>query len=312
MTAEGPRVVFGLPAYNRPDTLARALESLLDQTYGNLAVVIVDDCPTAAVEAIVRAYSAEDRRITYEPNPTRLGMIHNWRRAFLRSRELYPHAEYFAWASDHDVWHPRWLEVLVPMLDENPRRVLAYPRSVRMYPRERRRMPAAFETAGVRDREERLRRTTQAAAAGNCIYGLFRARALADAGVFRPVLMPDLEILVRLALVGEFAYAPEMLWYREIAEGFSLRRQRRMLFADRIPLHAYLPPNVQHFGMLLWDVAVRGRGRRMFSRRTGLRYALLQLWYSTRRELSRHDAGWRTLVRGTPLGRWLLPLPARE
>ncbi len=282
-----PRVVFGLAAYNRPDTLARALESLLDQTFGDFAIVIVDDAPSPAVEAIVRTYSAADSRIVYEPNPTRLGMIGNWRHAFQRSRDLFPGADYFAWVSDHDVWHPRWLEVLVPILDDNPRTVLAYPQTVRVYPRERRRMPPPFETAGIPDRRERVRRTALAAAAGNCVYGLFRARALEEAGVFRPVLMPDLEILVRLALIGEFAYAPEMLWYREVAGGFSLPRQRRMLFAGRVPPYAYLPPNVQHFGLLLWDLAVRRHGAGAVSRWTGLKLAVLQLRISTRRELSR-------------------------
>ncbi len=282
-----PRVVLGLAAYNRPDTLARALESLLDQTFGDFAIVIVDDAPSPAIEAIVRTYSSVDHRIVYEVNATRLGMIGNWRRTFQRGRELFPGADYFAWVSDHDVWHPRWLEVLVSILDQNPRSVLAYPQTVRVYPRERRRMPVPFETAGVRDPGERLRRTALAAAAGNCVYGLFRTRALADAGVFRPVLMPDLEILVRLALIGEFTCAPEMLWYREVAGGFSLPRQRRMLFAGRVPPYAYLPPNVQHFGLLLWDLAVRRRGGAAISRWTGLKLAALQLRLSTRRELSR-------------------------
>ena len=42
-----PTVVLGMPVYNRPDTLARALESLLSQTYRDFAVVIVDDAPAS-------------------------------------------------------------------------------------------------------------------------------------------------------------------------------------------------------------------------------------------------------------------------
>lgn len=310
---QAARAVFGLPAYNRPDTLGRALESLLAQTYRHFAIVIVDDYPSEAVQEIARRYAALDGRVVYEPNPVRLGMVQNWRAAFLRSRELFPGAEYFAWVSDHDVWHPRWLEVLVPLLDANQRIVLAYPRSARVYPRGRRRMPAPFDTVGIDDPGERLRRTTAAAAAGNCVYGLFRAAALAEAGVFRPVLMPDLEILVRLSLLGEFACAPELLWYREIApgtSGFSPARQRRMLFTGRAPLHAYLPPNLQHFGALMWDLVVRGDGP--VDRYTGLRYAGQQLWLSSLRELSRQDTWWRSVVRLSSLGRRVLPVRASE
>jgi hypothetical protein len=68
-----------------------------------------------------------------------------------------------------------------------------------------------------------------------------------------------------------------------------------MLFPERIPVHAYLPPNVQHFGPLFMDLVVRRRSGTAIGRWTGLRYALQQLWYSTRRELSRQDARWRLL-----------------
>ena len=40
-------------------------------------------------------------------------MVRNWRKCFERARQEYPRSEYFAWVSDHDFWHPRWLEMLV-------------------------------------------------------------------------------------------------------------------------------------------------------------------------------------------------------
>ena len=40
-------------------------------------------------------------------------MAGNWRRAFTLANERFKGFELFAWASDHDVWHPRWLEALV-------------------------------------------------------------------------------------------------------------------------------------------------------------------------------------------------------
>ena len=48
-----PRVVLGLAAFNRPDSLRRTLESLLSQTYRDFALVIVDDAPSAESSAIV-------------------------------------------------------------------------------------------------------------------------------------------------------------------------------------------------------------------------------------------------------------------
>lgn len=295
-----PRVVFGMPAYNRPDTLARTLESLLSQTYEDFRILILDDAPGAAISAIVDRYTALDARITYEANPVRLGMIGNWRRAFARSRALFPESEYFAWASDHDIWHPRWLEVLVPTLDAHPEAVLAYPQAVRLYEHVRRRAVTATGTEGVTSPARRLRLAT-AMTAGNRVYGLFRSRTLAQAGVFRPVLMPDRQLLVELSLLGQFRQVPELLWYREVAGAFSYGRQRRMFFPGRSPLHTYLPAHVQHCGLLLWDLVVLGRGRPVVGRLGGMAYGFLQLWHSTYRSVVHRDSGRR---------RWLGRAPA--
>jgi glycosyltransferase involved in cell wall biosynthesis len=303
MTVTSPRVVFGMPAYNRPDALAQVLETLLSQTCPDFAIVITDDKPGPEVQAIVDSYA--DPRLVYEPNPVRLGMVGNWRKAFDRGRALYPHADYFAWVSDHDAWHPRWLEVLMGALDAHPEAVMAYPQMQRVFPDDRRAVTRGFSTPGVTSPVARIRAATYQMTAGNCIYGLFRARALEQAGVFRAVLMPDRQVLVALCLLGEFIHVPQVLWYREVAGTFSFSRQRRMFFPTHVPLHTYLPANVQHFGVLLWDFVVHGRGRPVFGRIEGLGYALAQIAYSTRRELFRRDADWRIALSRTALGRWI-------
>lgn len=301
-----PRVVFGMPAYGRPDSLPRTLESLLSQTCGDFAIVIVDDHPSPEVLKIVETYAALDPRITYEPNPVRLGMIGNWRNAFVRSQAIHPGGAYFAWVSDHDIWHPRWLEVLVQVLDEAPEVVLAYPQMQRVYANnERRRITALFDTVAARGRGARVRETAFRMTAGNAIYGLFRTTALAQAGVFRPVVMPDRQVLVELSILGSFRHVPEILWYREVAGVFSYARQRRMFFIDRVPLHTWLPACLQHWGVLVWDFVIRGRGRPQVGRLAGGWFAAVALWYSAARDLRRDDAQWRLSLRKTPLGRWV-------
>ena len=278
-----PRVVFGMPAYNRADALARTLESLLSQTCADLAIVIVDDGSSADARAIVASYAARDPRMTYEPNRVRLGMVGNWRLAFERARALYPRSEYFAWASDHDVWHPRWLETLLPVLDQVRRAVLAYPHCLRMYSHDRRLIHGSFDTAGMVAPRRRLKGTIMELAAGNAIYGLFRTAALAQAGVFRAVLLPDRQLLSELALLGEFRQVPDVLWYREASGPFSHARQRQMFFPGGAPLYTWLPPGLQHAALLLWDFAVRGRGRPACGRLAAAAHAAALLWYSAAR-----------------------------
>jgi glycosyltransferase involved in cell wall biosynthesis len=301
-----------MPAYKRPDRLAQTLESLLMQTRLDFAIVIVDDGPSPEVQAIVDTYRRLDDRVHYEPNPARLGMIGNWRKAFFRGRELYPDSEYFAWVSDHDVWHPRWLEVLASELDDHPGAVVAYPLMQRLFPTWRRTITRRFDTSTRTGPVARMSAALVGSGgitAGNCIYGLFRARALEQAGVFRPVLAPDRQLLMALILLGDFIHVPEILWYREVAGVFSYARQRQMFFPGRSPLHTYLPANLQHCALLFWDLGVRGKGRPHFGRFTGATYALVYLWLSTKRELIKKDAGWRVMLDRSPFSGWLKKRP---
>jgi glycosyltransferase involved in cell wall biosynthesis len=304
-----PRVVFGMAAYNRPATIGRTLESLLSQTLSDIAVVIVDDHPTPEVLAAVEATAAGDPRVVYVPNPSRLGMIANWQRAFECAREKFPASPFFAWASDHDAWHPRWAELLSEALTRRPDCALAYPQLMRMYSFGRRRITTVADTARAGSARERLRLSTTTMTAGNCVYGLFRTRALDRVGGFPAVLLPDRLLLLELAVFSRVIQVPEILWYREVAGAFSYKRQRRMLFAGRVPLFTYLPPTLQHFGVLFRSLALQGRGRPEVGRVTGAGLALSQLWWSTRRQMLHNDALWRQWLRAivsTKIKKWVL------
>jgi glycosyltransferase involved in cell wall biosynthesis len=278
-----------MPAYNRPEALPETLESILAQTSGDFALVIEDDSTISEPGRVLARYAATDARIVYERNPRRAGMIANWRRCFHRARELYPAAEFFAWVSDHDVWHPRWLEALVAEMDAHPEAVLVYPLALRRREHERPELNRGFDTAGTADPASRLRQASVRMMAGNMIYGLFRAEALARAGVFRRVLMPDRQVLLELALLGEFRQVQELLWYREVRDGsggqFSKQRQRQLLFAGRAPYYCYLPTLLTHAVVLAWDFIVRGRGLPEVGRLQAARLTGVQLWTSIERDI---------------------------
>lgn len=287
-----PRVVLGMPAYNRPDTLARTLESLYAQTCQDFALVIVDDCPSPEVAAIIERYRPLRPGLHYEANTGRLGMVRNWRKVFERSRELYPSAPYFAWVGDHDLWHARWLAEMVAVLDREPDVVIACCEVLRMLPHRSEVARKEFETAGIASRAARMRLSARYMQAGHLVYGLMRADALAAAGVFRLVLTPDRQVLLALALFGQVRQVPEVLWYREVLRTFDLRRQREVFFPEGAPLYMHTPSHLQHFVTLLWDFAIRGHGRPRFGRARGAVYAFIQLWWSLVRDLAAPKGGW--------------------
>ena len=275
-----PRVIVGAPLYNHAGELSVALESLLRQTYQDYVVLLVDDASTDDTATIARHYARADDRVSYYGNTRRLGMVGNWRRAFRLARTTYPEAEYFAWASDHDLWHPRWLEALVHALDTTPEVVLVYPlnRRIAADGQLTSKRPWRFDTAGVTNRWRRFLLTIRHMSAGNMTYGLARVAAIERAGVFRHVLVPDRLLLTELALEGQFSQVREVLWYRRwYGKIFSLGRQRRAFFPEGRPLHAYVPWWISHAVALGWILGIRGDRRPTISRRSGCALAACYL-----------------------------------
>ena len=54
-----------IPTYNRAKTIGRSIESILNQTYRDLELIIVDDGSTDNTEEIVNRYMQNDSRIQY-------------------------------------------------------------------------------------------------------------------------------------------------------------------------------------------------------------------------------------------------------
>ncbi len=61
--SENPKVSVIIPAYNVEKYIEQCLESVLNQTYKNLEVIIIDDCSTDNTYKILKEYARNDNRI---------------------------------------------------------------------------------------------------------------------------------------------------------------------------------------------------------------------------------------------------------
>jgi glycosyltransferase involved in cell wall biosynthesis len=268
-----PRVIIGSPLFNHADHFREAIESILGQTFTDFALVLVDDVSNDATPDIAGEYAQRDTRVSYVRNAERLGLVENSRTAFAIARERHPEAEYFAWTSDHDLWHPRWLQQLVDALDADPDVLFAYPLNRRIGPAGDllKRKPWLFDTAGVTNRWTRLRSGIREMRAGNMVYGLYRVGSLERAGVYRRVVVPDRLLIAELSLYGQCKQVPEVLWFRRwYGRVFSLERQRSNFFPRGRPLYSYCPWWIAHAVSLLHTFTIRGTGRPEVSRAAGL------------------------------------------
>jgi glycosyltransferase involved in cell wall biosynthesis len=75
-----PKVSIGIPSYNRPDMLRRAVQSALDQDYENLEVVVCDDASPDPVTLDVLREFEENERFCCQYCDVNLGLVGNWQR----------------------------------------------------------------------------------------------------------------------------------------------------------------------------------------------------------------------------------------
>jgi glycosyltransferase involved in cell wall biosynthesis len=248
--AAGPRVVLGMTLYNKAEHLPEAMESLLGQTDADFVLVLLDDASSDGTERICREYAARDRRVRYFRHPARRAMIATWHEVVEVAARECPSAEYFAWVSDHDRWHPEWLARVVAELDAHPEAVLAYPVTQRIAPDGScmEKGPRLFEATGLPDPRERWARFCRdGVGSGDMIYGLMRIDALRRAGIFRTVLRPDRLLVAEMSLQGEIRQVPEVLWFRRQFAETSIARQRQTLvLPGEAPRWFGWPPFVQH------------------------------------------------------------------
>lgn len=129
MTHDQPLVSIGLPVYNGANYIDVALDALRNQTYQNMEIIISDNASEDETETICRAAAAEDDRIRYIRQPENLGASPNHNEVLKHGR-----GKYFVWAAHDDLHDPKFVEVLVGMMEENPDAMSAFSRSASIDP----------------------------------------------------------------------------------------------------------------------------------------------------------------------------------
>lgn len=100
-------------AYNSADVIGETLESVLNQTYKNLQIIVVDDCSTDNTAEIVKSY--DDDRIELYTLPKNFNISNANNECLHRAR-----GEYIAHIDSDDIWAEDKIEKQIKFLEENP------------------------------------------------------------------------------------------------------------------------------------------------------------------------------------------------
>ena len=118
---------FVLPAY-KANYLRESIESILNQTYADFELIIVNDASPEDVDSIVNSFS--DSRIQYYKNEKNIGgtdLVAQWNYSI-----SYARGKYLVLASDDDIYSLEFLEKMDTLVQKYPETKVFRPRVKRV------------------------------------------------------------------------------------------------------------------------------------------------------------------------------------
>ena len=102
-----------MPSYNTANYIAASIQSVLDQTYPNWELIIVDDCSTDDTDAVVAPFLT-DARIRYLKNEQNSGAAISRNRALREAK-----GRWVAFLDSDDLWYPTKLEAQLKFMQSH-------------------------------------------------------------------------------------------------------------------------------------------------------------------------------------------------
>lgn len=112
---ERSKVTVLMPAHNAESFIFEAISSILNQTYEDFSLIVLDDGSTDDTLKIAKSFENKDSRIIVHSEPLKRGIP--WARDFLLTKIR---SEYFAWMDADDVAFPERLAEQISYLDSHP------------------------------------------------------------------------------------------------------------------------------------------------------------------------------------------------
>lgn len=110
-----PCISVIMPCYNEQDNINKALQSILNQTFTDYELIVVDDCSTDRSGEIIKNIAEEDNRVVYLRNVSNAGVART-----LNNGLKIAHGKYIARMDADDVCEPTRFQKQVDYLSNHP------------------------------------------------------------------------------------------------------------------------------------------------------------------------------------------------
>jgi glycosyltransferase involved in cell wall biosynthesis len=105
-----PFVTVCISTYNRSDILPQAISKIINQSYSNIQIIIVNDFSEDKTEEVITKFQQEDNRIEYFKHKTNLGLASARNTAIKNAK-----GKYFTFIDDDDDWDSTFIEKFVSL-----------------------------------------------------------------------------------------------------------------------------------------------------------------------------------------------------
>lgn len=109
-----PLVSVVTPVYNCEKTIGKTIESVINQTFSDFEMIIVDDKSSDKTAKIVEDYQKKDKRIKYHPLSKKSGASVARNTAIKKAQ-----GRFVAFLDGDDLWYPEKLEKQIKFMQDN-------------------------------------------------------------------------------------------------------------------------------------------------------------------------------------------------
>lgn len=231
-----PKVSIVLPVYNGEKYLCESIESVLNQTFKNFELIIVNDASEDNTLNIIQKYAQKDSRIKILSHLENKGISYSLNDGFDISV-----GEYRSWTSDDNYYAPEAIENMVEYLDTHPNCDMVY---------------TTFKVLNLKENTEKIVKTPisplliiKLDPCGACF--LYRTTIAKKIGGYDKTypLVQDYEYWLRMYLQGNIEYLDKSLYtwrlhdqcqtikYSDelIREDFLLKDKYYPLYKEKFP-----------------------------------------------------------------------------
>ena len=102
-----------MAAYNAEKTIGHSISSVLDQTYPNFELLVVNDCSSDGTEKLVESFAAKDSRVRLISNEKNSGVSYTRKHGLEEAK-----GEWIAILDSDDAWAPEKLEKQIALQEK--------------------------------------------------------------------------------------------------------------------------------------------------------------------------------------------------